>query len=123
MKMLFVIGTGSFFGGILRYLLSQFVQSKFLSAFPFGTLTVNIIGCFLIGLVFGLTDRGTLTPEWRLFLATGLIGGFTTFSAFSFETVGLLRDGQLLYATAYIVGTVIIGLLATFIGISIIKLF
>ena len=123
MKILFAIGTGSFIGGILRYLLSQFVQSKFLSAFPFGTLIVNIIGCFLIGMVFGLTDRGTLTPEWRLFLATGLIGGFTTFSAFSFETVGLLRDGQLWYATAYIVGSVIIGLLATFIGISIIKLF
>jgi CrcB protein len=123
MKILFAIGTGSFIGGILRYLLSQFVQSKFLSAFPFGTLIVNIIGCFLIGMVFGLTDRGALTPEWRLFLATGLIGGFTTFSAFSLETVGLLRDGQLLYATAYIVGTVIIGLLATFIGISIIKLF
>jgi CrcB protein len=123
MKILFAIGTGSFIGGILRYLLSQFVQSKFLSAFPFGTLIVNIIGCFLIGMVFGLTDRGTLTPEWRLFLATGLIGGFTTFSAFSLETVGLLRDGQLLYASAYIVGTVIIGLLATFIGISIIKLF
>ena len=123
MKIVFAIGTGSFIGGILRYLLSQFVQSKFLSAFPFGTLTVNIIGCFLIGLVFGLTDRGTLTPEWRLFLATGMIGGFTTFSAFSFETVGLLRDGQLWYATAYIVGSVIIGLLATFIGISIIKFF
>ena len=123
MKIVFAIGTGSFIGGILRYLLSQFVQSKFLSAFPFGTLTVNIIGCFLIGLVFGLTDRGTLTPEWRLFLATGMIGGFTTFSAFSFETVGLLRDGQLWYAIAYIVGSVIIGLLATFIGISIIKFF
>ena len=123
MKIVLAIGTGSFIGGILRYLLSQFVQSKFLSAFPFGTLTVNIIGCFLIGLVFGLTDRGTLTPEWRLFLATGMIGGFTTFSAFSFETVGLLRDGQLWYATAYIVGSVIIGLLATFIGISIIKFF
>ena len=123
MKIVLAIGTGSFFGGILRYLLSQFVQSKFLSAFPFGTLTVNIIGCFLIGLVFGLTDRGTLTPEWRLFLATGMIGGFTTFSAFSFETVGLLRDGQLWYATAYIVGSVIIGLLATLIVISIIKFF
>ena len=123
MKILFAIGAGSFIGGVLRYLLSQFVQTKFLSTFPFGTMTVNIIGCFLIGLVFGLTDRGTLTPEWRLFLATGLIGGFTTFSAFSIETVGLLRDGQLWYATAYIVASVIIGLLATFIGISIIKLF
>jgi CrcB protein len=123
MKIILAIGTGSFIGGVLRYLLSQFVQTKFLSTFPFGTLTVNIIGCFLIGLVFGLTDRGNLTPEWRLFLATGLIGGFTTFSAFSNETVGLLRDGQLWYATAYIGASVVIGLLATFIGITIIKLF
>ncbi len=122
MKIILAIGTGSFIGGVLRYLISQFVQTKFLSTFPFGTLTVNIIGCFLIGLVFGLTDRGNLTQEWRLFLATGLIGGFTTFSAFSNETVGLLRDGQLWYASAYILSSVIIGLLATFIGITIIKL-
>ncbi len=123
MKLILAIGTGSFIGGVLRYLLSQFVQTKFLSTFPFGTLSVNIIGCFLIGLVFGLTDRGSLTQEWRLFLATGLIGGFTTFSAFSNETVSLLRDGQFWYATAYISVSVLVGLLATFIGIAIIKLF
>jgi CrcB protein len=123
MKIIIAIGTGSFIGGVLRYLLSQFVQIKFLSTFPFGTLTVNIIGCFLIGLVFGLTDKGNLTQEWRLFLATGLLGGFTTFSAFSNETVGLLRDGQLWYATAYVLASVVIGLLTTFIGITIIKLF
>ena len=123
MKIILAIGTSSFIGGVLRYLLSQFVKTKFLSTFPFGTLTVNIIGCFLIGLVFGLTDRGNLTQEWRLFLATGLIGGFTTFSAFSNMTVGLLRDGQLWHATAYIIASLIIGLLATFMGITIIKLF
>ncbi len=123
MKLILAIGTGSFIGGILRYLLSQFIQTKFLSTFPFGTLGVNIIGCFLIGLVFGLTDRGNLTQEWRLFLATGLIGGFTTFSAFSNETVGLLRDGQFWYATVYITVSVFVGLLATFLGIAIIKLF
>jgi fluoride exporter len=122
MKLLLAIGTGSFIGGVLRYLLSQFVQTKFLSTFPFGTLTVNVVGCFLIGLVFGFSDRGNLTPEWRLFLATGLLGGFTTFSAFSNETVGMLRDGQLMYATAYISSSVIVGLIATFIGISITKL-
>lgn len=122
MKILFAIGTGSFIGGVLRYLLSQFVQTKFLSAFPFGTLTVNVIGCFFIGLVFGLIDRGSLTQEWRLFLATGLIGGFTTFSAFSSETVELLREGQFWYATRYILASVFIGLIATFIGITIIKL-
>ncbi len=123
MKLILAIGTGSFIGGVLRYLLSQFMQTKFLSTFPFGTLTVNIIGCFLIGLVFGLTDRGNLTQEWRLFLVTGLLGGFTTFSAFSAETVGLLRDGQFWYATAYILASVFIGLTATFIGNAIIKLF
>jgi fluoride exporter len=121
MKIILAIGTGSFIGGVFRYLLSQFIQTKFLSTFPFGTLTINIIGCFLIGLVFGVSDRGNLTQEWRLFLATGLIGGFTTFSAFSNETVSMLRDGQLWYASVYIVSSVVIGLIATFIGITIIK--
>jgi len=123
MKLILAIGAGSFIGGVLRYLLSQFIQTKFFSTFPFGTLGVNIIGCFLIGLVFGLSDRGNMSQEWRLFLATGLIGGFTTFSAFSNETVGLLRDGQLWYAAAYIAASIVLGLVATFIGITIIKLF
>jgi fluoride exporter len=122
MRLILAIGAGSFIGGISRYLLSQFIQTKFLSTFPFATLTVNIIGCFLIGLVFGLTERGNLTQEWRLFLATGLIGGFTTFSAFSNETVGMLRDGQLWYASGYIVLSVAVGLFATIIGITITKL-
>jgi CrcB protein len=123
MKIVIVIGTGSFIGGALRFLLSQFVQSKFLSAFPYGTLTVNITGCLLIGLVFGLADRGNITQEWRMFLATGLLGGFTTFSAFSNETIAMLRDGQFIYAATYVAASVVIGLAATFIGITIIKLF
>lgn len=123
MKILLAIGTGSFIGGIFRYLLSQFVQNKFLSTFPFGTLSVNIIGCLLIGLVFGLTEKGNLTQGWRLFLATGVFGGFTTFSSFSLETVNLLWDGQLWYALAYVIASIVLGLLATFVGVSIIKLF
>jgi fluoride exporter len=123
MKLILAIGAGSFIGGILRYLLSQIVQSKFLITFPFGTLTVNITGCLLIGLVYGFSDRGNLTPEWRLFLATGLLGGFTTFSAFSNETVGMLRDGQFGFATAYVSASVIVGIVATFTGILITKLF
>jgi fluoride exporter len=121
MKIILAIGIGSCIGGISRYLLSQFIQNKFLSAFPYGTLGVNIIGCFLIGIVFGLSERGNLSMEWRLFLATGILGGFTTFSAFSNETVSLLRDGQLWHAFAYIAVSVIIGLSATFTGISCIK--
>ncbi len=121
MKLLLLIGAGSFIGGVFRYLLSLLVQAKILSTFPFGTLTVNIFGCFLIGLVFGLTDRGDFSQEWRLFLVTGLIGGITTFSAFSIETVALLGDGQYWHASAYILSSVFIGLIATLIGIAIVK--
>jgi len=122
MRLILLVGSGSFIGGILRYLLSLFVYSKSQSTFPFGTLAVNIIGCFLIGLVFGISDRNNMIQEWRLFLATGLLGGFTTFSAFSNETVGMLRDGQLWHAAAYISASLFLGLAATFIGIAITKI-
>lgn len=122
MKILIFIGTGSFFGGILRYLISDNVQSKYLTAFPLGTMFVNILGCFLIGLVFGLSDRFNFSQEVRLFIATGFLGGFTTFSAFSNETVNLLRTGQLEYAFLNIGLSVFFGLIATFLGISITKL-
>ena len=123
MKELIVVGAGSFIGGGLRYLVSQFIQGRILSSFPFGTFGVNIIGCLLIGLVYGLSERGNVSAEWRLFLATGILGGFTTFSAFSFETVTLIRDGQFWYALAYICLSVMVGVVATFIGISAIKIF
>jgi CrcB protein len=122
MRILLLIGTGSFIGGVLRYGLSQFIQTKFLSAFPFGTLGINLLGCFAIGLVFALSERTNMSPEMRLFLATGICGGFTTFSAFSNETFSLMRDGQLLYASAYITSSVLFGLLATFFGYSFLKL-
>ncbi|MDY0197822.1 MAG: fluoride efflux transporter CrcB [Tenuifilaceae bacterium] len=121
MKNIIAIGIGSFIGAVLRYLLTQFIQSKLLSTFPFGTLTVNIVGCLLIGLVFGVSAKVNLSQEWRLFPATGLLGGFTTFSAFSYETINLLRDGQFWYASTYVVSSVVVGLVATFIGITIIK--
>jgi len=122
MKTLLLIGTGGFIGTVFRYLLSQFIQSKVLSAFPFGTLGVNVLGCFAIGIVFALSERTNMHPEWRLFLATGICGGFTTFSAFTNETFGLLRDGQLWYASIYIIVSVVIGVLSTFIGYSLLKL-
>lgn len=122
MKIILAIGLGSCLGGISRYLLSQFIQNKFLSTYPFGTLAVNIIGCFLIGIIFGLSERGNFTMIWRLFLVTGFLGGFTTFSSFSNETVALLRDGEIWHAFSYIMSSVVIGLIATFSGISLIKL-
>ena len=123
MKLVLLVGVGSFIGGTLRYLATQFIQNKFLSSFPYGTLGVNIAGCFLIGLVFGLSEKTNLGAEWRLFLAAGFCGGFTTFSAFSNETLALLRDGQFWSAAVYVIASVFFGLLATFTGISLFKLF
>jgi len=121
-KILLAIGTGSFIGGVFRYLLAQFVQTKFTPIFPFGTFAVNVIGCFFIGLVFELSYKTNLTQEWRMFLITGLLGGFTTFSSFSNETISLLREGQLSYAILYIIASVMLGLLATFLGIVLAKI-
>jgi len=122
MKLIILIGIGSFFGGSSRYVLSQLVQSKFLSTYPFGTFTVNILGCLIIGIVFGLTDRFNLSPEWRLFLATGFCGGFTTFSSFSFETMAMLRQGQFLYSLTYVATSIIFGLIAVYLGMLLLKL-
>jgi CrcB protein len=123
MKLTLMIGSGSFIGGILRYLLSQYIQVRNSSLFPWGTLAVNIMGCLLIGVVFGLAEKGNMTQTLKLFLTTGILGGFTTFSAFSVETFTLLRSGQQVVAIAYIGSSVLIGLLATFIGISLGKAF
>jgi len=121
MKIVLLVGLGSFIGGICRYLVSLVIQNKFLSTFPYGTLAVNIIGCFLIGVIYGFSERGNMNAEWRIFLATGIMGGFTTFSSFSNETVGMLRDAQYWAAFSYIALSVFIGLAATFVGISLIK--
>ncbi len=121
MKIVLLIGFGSFLGGIGRYLISIYINNRYLSNFPFGTLAVNVIGCFLIGIVYGLTEKGNINGEWRLFLATGILGGFTTFSSFSHETVTLLREEHYLYAFANLGFSILLGLAATLAGIFIIK--
>jgi len=121
MRLLLMIGLGSFIGGASRYLVTLAIQNKFLSTYPFGTFAVNVIGCFLIGIVYGLSEKGNVNVEWRLFLATGILGGFTTFSSFSNETVSMLRDAQYWQAFFYVASSIIIGLAATFGGISLIK--
>ena len=121
MKIVLLVGLGSFIGGISRYLVTLFVQNKILSTFPYGTMVVNIIGCFLIGAIYAFSERGNWNPEWRVFLATGIMGGFTTFSSFSNETVSMLRDAEYWPAFTYVALSVIIGLAATFAGISLIK--
>ncbi len=123
MRIILLIGIGSFIGGVLRYLTTLFIQSKFLSTFPIGTLTVNILGSLIIGIIFGLSEKANLSLEWRLFLATGICGGFTTFSAFSIETLSMLQDGQYFYGFGYVGLSILFSLIAVFMGISLFKLF
>ncbi len=124
LKILFIIGSGSFIGGIARYLTSRYIQNTLISAFPYGTFVVNILGCFLIGLFFGISERGNLiNAEWRLFLTVGFCGGFTTFSTFANENVALLRDGNFFYFALYTGLSVFLGLMATYLGNLTIKLF
>lgn len=123
-KILMIIGTGSFIGGVCRYLCSLPMYGKDAHQhFPWWTLAVNVLGCLLIGMVFGYADRWHLSREWKLFFTTGFLGGFTTFSSFSHETVALLNNGQYSYAASYVVSSVVLGLLATILGLAFIRLF
>lgn len=116
MKLALLVGIGSLVGGISRYLLSSLIQGKTVVTFPFGTFTVNLIGCFVIGCLFGYSERWGIDMKWRLLLISGILGGFTTFSAFSVETYSLIKSGYILNGVIYVVTSVIIGIGLTFLG-------
>jgi CrcB protein len=121
-KILLLIGSGGFLGCVSRYLLQDFVMKRFPSAFPFGTFLVNVSGCFLIGLIYGLSVKSRVLSEaLRFLLATGFCGGFTTFSTFSYESLALLKEGNYLYCGLYISLSILVGILATFAGYGIIQ--
>ena len=118
MTNLLLVGLGGFIGSILRYLASGYVQQSTKSVdFPFGTLAVNVIGCFVIGFLAQLAEgRGLFTSESRSFIFVGILGGFTTFSSFGNETLNLARASQLMNASANIAANVILGLFAVWLG-------
>ncbi len=117
MKQVLLVFIGGGLGSAARYGLSGAVHRTLGSQFPYGTMTVNVIGCFLIGLLLSLsTDRSVIGPDLRLFLALGFLGGFTTFSSFSYETIQLFRDGQNFNALANVFSTTLICLSGTWIG-------
>jgi CrcB protein len=123
-KTITYVAVGSVIGGLSRFLLQQYVQRKVDSIFPYGTLCVNLIGCFVIGIVVGLADKGNLlSPQTRIFWATGICGGFTTFSSFINESHSMLQDGELLNTFVYIAVSVLVGLIATALGILLVKFF
>jgi len=118
MKVIFLVGTGGFVGSVLRYLISGWVFRLLDKPwFPVGTLAVNLVGCLAIGFLGGIAEqRRFFDPEIRLFLFVGILGGFTTFSAFIYETVSLTHDARLAAALLNIALQVVVGLLAVWFG-------
>lgn len=122
-KAILLVGIGGALGSIARFLCQKYIYTLYPVNFPWGTFLVNIAGCLLIGIVYGLSEKGQLmNPEWRLFLATGICGGFTTFSSFAYENIGLLRTGNILGFSLYAAGSVVLGILAVYLGMMLVRL-
>jgi CrcB protein len=121
-KNFLIVGLGGAVGSMLRYGVQKIFQVQTVATFPTGTLLVNIAGCFLIGILWSLVSRSlTWNEEMKLLLMTGFCGGFTTFSAFTLEGIGLLKENRTVLFVIYLSASVLGGLLATFIGIRIVK--
>jgi CrcB protein len=116
---LLLVAVGGALGSVARYLLSTVVLRATGSLFPLGTFVVNAVGCLVFGAIAGAaSQRVEIAPEWRLFLLVGVLGGFTTFSSYAFESYALLRDGQFLAASINIVGQVVCGLAGVWVGFA-----
>ena len=120
-KELLCVGAGGFIGSVMRYLITIAMKHEE-NGFPWGTFTVNVLGCFAIGILGGLINRNpNISTELGLFLTVGVCGGFTTFSTFSKESLLLLQSGNYLGLSCYIIGSVLIGIIAVWLGFSMIK--
>ena len=121
-KSVLIVFAGSGLGGVARFGIQTWVSKMQTFTFPLATFAINILGCFLIGLFYALSEKqNMLNADWRLALTTGLCGGFTTFSAFGYENLNLLRTGNYFYFGAYAAGSVLLGVAAVYLGVLTIK--
>lgn len=122
LKTIFIVGTGGFIGSVARYLTQIYAEKLFHSTFPFGTFIANILGCFIIGVVFAIAEKGNLmSPEWRIFLTVGFCGGYTTFSSFAYNNFSFLKDQTLFPFFLNIGLSVIVGILAVYLGVLLVR--
>jgi CrcB protein len=123
MKHLIFIALGGAGGAVTRYLMSNLIHASMTSKFPYATLIVNLVGSFLIGIIYVLiVEKAVLHPDWRSVLIVGFLGAFTTFSTFSLETINLLENGQIGAALVYIVFSVLVCIFAAWMGISLTRI-
>jgi len=121
-KAIMLVGLGGGLGSILRYLSSQLTNKIPNLSFPLGTFLVNIAGCLLVGILIGLFSRAEFAnPNWKFLLITGFCGGFTTFSAFSAESISMFQSGNSFLAILYIAASVLVGLLAVWLGMVVVE--
>jgi CrcB protein len=111
------IGIGGLLGANARVLVASWVTAWLGALIPYGTLIVNLSGCLLLGFLMGALEARPLPPVLRPALATGFIGAYTTFSTFAYETILLIREGSLLLATVYVLGSLFVGLAAVWLGL------
>ena len=112
-----VVLAGAGLGGLARYVAGTWIMAKYGGRFPLGTFVINITGAFLIGVLMTLlTERFHPHPNWRLFLVVGILGGYTTFSSFEYETYQAVRDGERWLGLVYLVGSVALGYLGVWLG-------
>jgi CrcB protein len=122
-KSILIVGLGGFIGTVARFLISRYFQVNITSVFPWSTFVVNIVGCLLIGIIYGISEKGDfLSPEIRLFLTVGICGGFTTFSTFSNDAFLLIRQDEWFRFALYASLSFFLGLVAVYAGRFIIKL-
>jgi CrcB protein len=108
---------GAALGGAARYAVASMIAARMASRFPWGTFAVNITGCFLIGLISTVLIERNASPAWGLLLVTGILGGYTTFSAFGWETVQLTRQGEHWLALGNVFGSAAAGYAAVWLGV------
>jgi CrcB protein len=116
---LLLVIAGAAVGAPLRYLTDRAIQARHDSVFPWGTLTVNVVGSLILGLLTGAVTAGGASPQVQLAVGTGFCGTLTTYSTFSYETLRLLEDDARLYAAANVVASIVAGLVSAFAGVAI----